>query len=264
MNTQPQNERKQLHWLSYLLTLILLLPSALIAEIPSLLYVPMEDMDPNIPFWVSREAAIGPDGKLATEFFHPIAAELLNSTFSEPARPENDCNLAWEEVYQDWVNPPDRTTLDKLLQESEFVFLATIVDREFGFDRGIPGQLFEVVPKESFVGQLRLSSYYFFLPIGTFDVGPYKICKSDKRFPEYIPNEGEDVLLAIPQYAQPKTDEPFFDLVFDESIITIKPDGKLSLPDIFRRSVNTTLRPFPDTRDAVLRELRAFHAGVNK
>ncbi len=250
-------QQKQPCLLLLLLLFALSLPNALIAEIPSILFVDSDKMDTTYPIWVSHSVAIGPDGKVRTELFHPQNAELLQESLTDPPQIHDGC-ITFDEFYTSHVDPPDRSSFQKLLSESDVVFIGTIVDSDFGFDRGEPGQLFEVAPEEVFLGELSLPSYYFFFPVGNFTAGSFKICKTDRRYPSHIPIKGDQVLLAVPRYYKPVAGEPYLNLVYETSIVVIKPDGELSLPAIFLRPrPENDPQPFPVDRADLLRLLRS-------
>ncbi len=256
------SQRRPLLRLLLMLPLVLLLPSSLVAVIPPVLYATSGEMDTSYPVWVSHQAAFGSDGKVLVELFYPHMAAWLEETLADPPRIEDGSCIAVDEFYTSYVNPPDRSSFKKLLHESDLIFLATIVSSDFGFDRGVPGQLFEVAPEEVFLGELPLRSYYFYFPVGKFNAGPYKICKNDKRYPTYIPTKGDQVLIAVPRFYKPSPDEPYLDLAYETSIVVIKPDGELSLPATFLRPhPESDLQPFPASRELLLRELRAFRSG---
>ncbi|MCP4545505.1 MAG: hypothetical protein GY835_03430 [bacterium] len=198
--------------------------------IPPIIYPNWDDIDRTYPRWVSAEAAIAPSGELNRDLFHPQNLILLDDFFATPIDPDLGCIPVAEE-FVSWVNPPDRSTLHKAIQTSELVFVGEIVDRDFGFDHGIPGQMLGVVPREVLKGE-SLQEHYFFLPIGNLSVGRFKICKTDSRCPPKLPVVGDEVLLMVPRIHDPR--EPLLWLVYPESIIVLKEDGSISLPDRFR------------------------------
>jgi hypothetical protein len=48
----------------------------------------------------------------------------------------------------------------------------------------MPGQLLQVEPVVSFGSRLTQPRYYFFVPVGRFNVGDAELCKTDSRYAE--------------------------------------------------------------------------------
>lgn len=192
--------------------------------IPNVLATQLPAIDKTYPTWVSASAAVRPDGSLDPGLFHPVLWERLHNLLVAPRDPVRGCFPAGE-VFQSWVAPPDISSLEATFRSSEQVLRGRVVGREFGFDRGIPGQLFEAEVIETFKGSNDLSAYFFFVPVGTFEAGKIKICKTDYRFPA-VPVVGDEVVLLIPQVA---AGDPFLDLRFEHGLIVLR-GGRAFLP----------------------------------
>jgi hypothetical protein len=210
--------------------------------IPNVLTTQLPSIDKTYPTWVSAAAAVRPDGSLDPGLFHPVLWERLHNLLVEPRDPVRGCFPAGE-VFRSWVAPPDISSLEATFRSSERVLRGRVVDREFGFDRGIPGQLLKVEVLETLKGSNDLSAYFFFVPVGTFQAGKIKICKSDYRFPT-VPVVGDEVVLLILQVA---VGDPFLDLRFEHGLIVLR--GDLSRTGL-HRAVARSLRSAGQTEGA--------------
>jgi hypothetical protein len=234
--------------------LVLLAPLPAAGEIPPILYANWDYIDNSYPTWVRADAAFTSSGELIEKVFHPLNAQGLRQLLALPPDPEHGC-IAITERFESWVNPPDRGSLRQAVLHSELIFRGEVVDRAYGFDRGWPGQLLRVEPREVLLGKAVLDGYYFFVPVGTFQAGSYELCKTDYRYPE-PPGRGDEVVLMLPYAAGP--DEAFLDLVWETSILVLHRDGAVGVPARFDLydGEHTTREPAP-TRRRVLALVRA-------
>lgn len=218
------------------------------AEIPPIIYANWDHLGKDYPTWVEAEAAIAPSGAdFNDDLFYPQNSRNLRSNLATlEIDSERGCRL-FEEYYVSMVNPPFRGTLKDAIDNSSLVAFSRVVGQAYGFDRGTPGQLLEVAIDRSFKSAPFLESYFIFIPIGVFQSGPFRICKSDGRYAT-PPAIGERVLLMIPPYSP--LDEPFLDLVWETSLITFSQDGAARLPDEFRLPKSDDV-PFKSMSDYV-------------
>lgn len=181
------------------------------------------------PRWVSLEAAVGADGELIEERFHPNALVSLRSLLARPA--EHGC-IRQGAIYDDLVNPPDWTTVAKLVRNSALLVRGKVTGTAFGFQGGMPGQLIRLEPIEYLRGDSQpVESFYFFVPVGTFGIGGKVICKTDPRYAE-VPDVGDEVLVAEQHRRRPA--ESFIHTHLAPGLVTLHHDGTLSLPQAFR------------------------------
>jgi hypothetical protein len=190
---------------------------------PRMLTTKLSHVDQSYPTWVSASTATLADGSLDPALFHPILWRQLQGLLNVPVDPELGCRPVGE-VIQSWLAPPDTSSLAATFKSSQRVLRARVVDRDFGFDRGTPGQLFRIERLETFKGAEDLSTLYFFIPVGRFQAGNSEICKSDYRFP-HIPTVGEEVVLLIPDAAE---GDPLLDLTFDAGLIVLRDEKPLA------------------------------------
>lgn len=214
--------------------------------IPEVLTIQLTGIDKTYPSWVSSRVAARPDGTLDTGLFHPVLLRGLESALRTPPDPVRGC-VPVSEFFEDWVSPPDVSSLDGTFRSAQRVLRARVVERDFGFDRGTPGQAFKVEPLETFKGKEELPFYYFFVPVGRFKVGKVEICKTDYRFPN-IPEVGEEVVLLVPKVAQ---NDPWLDLPFHQGLIVLR--GTSAMLPGFENSKATAVLP----RTELLAELAA-------
>lgn len=200
--------------------------------IPPVVFARLPHRSADHPAFVSASAAFAADGMVNTALFAPSAGAMLGRQLDR-VDPLRDC-IVLDEFYVDRVNPPDRSTLAKAVQTSELILQTEVVSRDYGFESSVPGQLLRVRPVEVFKGEAPLPHYFVFLPVGTFEAGPHRFCKTDYRYPE-PPEIGEQVLLLVPEVAS--REEPYLALDSEASIIAADEDGTVRLPLPFRDEV---------------------------
>jgi hypothetical protein len=199
------------------------------ADIPPVLFTTLPQVDPSYPTFVAASAAISSDGKIDSDLFHPHAVRSLESLLAVESA--TGCNELGP-VYWELTNVPDRSTLRLAARTSQLTLVGRVVEREYGFHFFEAGQLLSIEVEEVIRGDAPLDRYYYFHPIGDFQAGPYRICKSDSRYPE-PPAIGDRVLLMVPR---PVTDpsEPYLELETPEGVVVLAADGEIRLPDRFR------------------------------
>lgn len=217
--------------------------------IPPVVFVQLPLRSLDHPMFVSASVAITDDGELNTDLFAPDVARIINRYY-ERHDPVRGC-ITLDEFYEEWAGSADRSTIEKAAQTAELVLVAEVVGRDYGFQHMIPGQLLRVRPERVLKGTAPLAHYLVFLPVGTFQSGPYRFCKTDSRYPE-PPEIGERVLLLVPVGGDPQ--EPYLDLRTEASIVTVDAGGKVDLPQPFARSLQ---QEQPLTIEAVLDRIAA-------
>lgn len=200
--------------------------------IPPVIFVQLPLRTADFPMFVSAAVAVTDEGEFNADLFAPSVLRMLDR-YPDRFDPVAGC-IVLEEFYEEWAGSADRSSIEKAAQTAELVLTAEVVGRDFGFQHMVPGQLLRVRPERVLKGQAPLSHYFVFLPIGTFESGPYKFCKTDSRYPE-PPGIGERVLLFVPVVGA--SDEHYLDLRTESSIVTIVGDGSASLPRPFERSL---------------------------
>lgn len=200
-----------------------------VGDIPPVLFTTLQKFDPSYPTFVSAEAAIDEKGLVDPTLFHPSTAKTIQSLFTEEWL--LDGCYHYGEVYDDELLLPDRSTLPLAVKHSPVVLLGRVTERQYGFQGSIAGQLLEIEPEETLKGSAPLKRYFVFLPVGVFEAGPYRICKTDVRFPS-PPARGDRLLLMVPRPLEDER-EPFLDIATAEGVVVLQADGKADLPRAF-------------------------------
>lgn len=223
------------------------------SEIPPVLFTTLPQVDPAYPTFVAASAAVSSEGEINSDLFHPHAVRSLESLLG--AEPVNGC-VELDSVYWELINVPDRSTLRQTADTSQLTIVGRVVGREYGFHFFEAGQLLEVEVEEVIRGEAPLDRYYYFHPVGEFEAGPYRICKSDSRYPD-PPQLGDRVVLMVPRPVH-NPREPYLELETSEGVVVLAADGEVGLPDTFRSRDG---EPAPSTAAAVLKIVRSQSAG---
>ena len=205
--------------------------------IPEVLY----SSDPGVqgPVWVNAAWAINPGGIINEKLFLAPLRGTIESYFAEA--PTGDCYIV-EESFEARVDPPDRSSLDRAVRHSGFVFLGRVTEVAYGFHFSIPGKLLRIKPSQVLQGKAFLDAYYIFFPAGEFYAGPYRICKSDSRYPR-PPYVGEELLIMVPDTRARTSFDPYLELEEASSVVVIPEAGEPDLPKVFKDSAGEKSTP---------------------
>ncbi|MEM7482427.1 MAG: hypothetical protein AAF481_14725 [Acidobacteriota bacterium] len=203
-------------------------PTSWAQEIPPVLYadVPLGS-DPSIPVWLAADVAVDPDGSLSELL--SSGSQLTIHSLLRNASP-NRCTEVTEFYDHDVYITTDRSTLQDALEGDALIVLARVDQSAPGFLRSEPGQMFSARVLENLKGNAP-NSIYFFVPVGEFRAGPYRICKVDMRY-KRIPIHGDEVVLMVPRVTN--TNEPFLALSTGAGLFQRTEDGWLVPPSRFR------------------------------
>lgn len=202
--------------------------------IPPVLFSAADEFNPSYPVFVSASAAVDEDGDFDPSFFHPHVIDRLKHLLSEEWL--IDGCYRHSQFYFDELGIPDRSTLKRAIENSPVVAIAEVVARDYGFQDITPGQLLEVKIKEGLKGSLPLRSYFIFLPVGEFGAGPFRICKTDPRYPE-PPLIGEKILVMVPRQVN-GSEERFLHLANSQGLVVLEDDNGVRLPSEFERNAS--------------------------
>jgi len=180
------------------------------------------DSEYKAPVFVSASKAIGKDGRVSRELL-PDAYDTVENYLADPWAVEDGCHHIGE-LIEEYMWNNNRSSIKLAAQKSSNVFTAKVVEKAFGFNHGVPGQLLRIEPSETFHGATPLASYFIFFPVGEFIAGPYKICKTDRRYPE-PPAIGDEVLVMEPEHRKRGPSDPFIYLDDSWSLVVF-PNGK--------------------------------------
>lgn len=195
--------------------------------VPDVLY-----LHGNRPFpsWVAAEKIFTPEGTLNSTLLSPAARYGIAKAMELPL--QGDCILVTDQGESgQLVEGPDskpRNDLASTTRSSDWVFTARVTARASGFNGSVPGTLLQIVPEDVLKGpKNRVGEHYVFMPSGTVKAGKLKFCKSNPKYSD-LPEVGERVLLLV---NLTYINQGKFLLTGNESgIITIREDGKVSLP----------------------------------
>ena len=213
----------------------------------------LEFYETDLPVWVSASQAFDKEGKLIPSLFRQEKRERLERLLQLPRDPATGCSkVLW--IEQEYVNPPNRSSLAAAAESAELVLLGRVVAREIGFERGQMGQMLMVQPVELIkpaAGRTAARAYFVFVPAGRLKFKDYEICKEDPRV--VVPEIGDEVIL-FPRYAP--QGEPFLNLEYDGSMLAFETDGSVKWPDVMSPSPTATPSAL-QTKADVLEQLRA-------
>jgi hypothetical protein len=225
-------------------------------RMPEVLY----NTDPGVqgPIWISADAAIDPSGQINEKLFLPSIRSTLKSFF---AQSQTDGCFIVEENFTERMNPPDRTSLDRAVLHSNLVFLGHITEVAYGFHFYIPGKLLRIKPSDVLHGKALLDFYYVFYPVAEFEAGPYRICKSDARYPSAPVLLGDELLIMVPDTRVRTATDPFLELEESSSVVVLREQGAPGLPDQFDDLAKEGLAPSYQNRAELITAVRE---AVNK
>jgi hypothetical protein len=189
---------------------------------PPALYSDLPGYDPSYPRWVAADAILNEDGTINEKLVHPANIDLLRDHLSIP--PVDGC-IRLEEFYDDLVVRADISTFAKRVHHAAMILHATVTDFTYGFKGTTPGRLLRLEPLDVLKGrETPLDDYFVFYPVGTFEVGDHKICKTDFRYPE-IPEPGDEIVLVVPDRPNSKAQLLEPDLGGPENYFLLGPTG---------------------------------------
>ncbi len=187
------------------------------------------------PIFVAASRMVDDDGFPNEEFpmYAQLTRDLYDSTEPRASRCLSPMNSAEFETGSG--SPQD---LNAAIRTSDNVILARITGSIAGFSHHTTaGNLYRFTPIEVIRGRHVEAEKYFFFPSGDFELGQISICKNHPDYAE-APALGDRVLLI------------YKDNWYNESgivytrgsagVITLKHDGKYSLPRRFRDHSDTS------------------------
>ncbi|MBV8199874.1 MAG: hypothetical protein JOZ15_04545 [Acidobacteria bacterium] len=200
--------------------------------------IPEVLMDPPLPtpYWVSASAVLLPDGTLDSKRFHPAVARQIRDLLSQPE--VNGC-IHLGTVWEDYIDPQDRSSLEAAAASAELIFTARVVGATPGFAAEVPGTLLAVRPTEWIKGDQRAAQYFVFFPIGDVSVGSKRICKTDNRYAA-LPRLGDEVLVFTQRSFNPAN--PIIHVKNPGDLVTLRGDEVL-LPRQYRADRPAPLTP---------------------
>jgi len=197
--------------------------------------------------WVTATHLVRADGSLEEGVVPAGYERVIQRTLH--SYQEHDCVVG-----SDVVRPTgDRRDLARALRSSTYAFIARVTGVAHGFRHTIAGTLFRVATDEVFKGPQSIGvEYFFFLPVGEFTAGPFRVCKRNVGYPAVLPKPGDQVLLLAEGI--PSRDN-FLQIAGHNGLVVIQADGSVILPRAYLQKDRASE---PATRDHFAAWLRGL------
>lgn len=203
----------------FLLWLGLIVSSTGSGEMPEVLWLEGREY----PTYVAADLAIDAEGNLNASALHPHdLSSLRNFLQDDQLLDEERGCIHLTEFYDSWNSPRDMSTFPKAVQGSELIVHARVSDTAVGFLGPSPGTLYALEILDVLRGKLDEGPYFTFIPVGEFEAGPYRFCKSDSRFPPG-PEVGDEAVLLLPWAVEPS--ERLLPLPDDHGLVVFYQNG---------------------------------------
>jgi len=198
------------------------------------------------PEWVDARVALGDDGRLDRTLFPERLGIAAEGGISASSVPGSTFRIGPRDPDPAFIKP--EATLGQAADQASLVALARITNRAFGFWRGIAGQLLRLAIERTFRGVPTLDKAYLFLPQGDFELGPFRIVKTDARYPD-PPDIGAEVFL----FTYPEIHDYLFFPLEGRGLVPVDSDGLLVLGSDYRRAEDASDRPLRTKEDLIER-----------
>jgi hypothetical protein len=224
-------------WLGTLLSLCLMATGAL-ARTDSAAAVrpaPMPETLSNraaLPFWVDADQVLKKNGQINSELLGHEATRDIERILSKPA--QDGCIQAGE-ILIDRITINGkmirRTSLAETFGSAAVAMRGRVTGRSVGFQGSFAGTLIRFEATTIYKDTSRPQRlYYTFMPVGRLKIGNRTICKTDPNYAE-VPEVGDEIVLLQPEGY--RSDDQYVDAYDGAGIITVKSDGRVSLPRAF-------------------------------
>jgi hypothetical protein len=181
----------------------------------------------NTDLWIDASDLLDAQGKVKSQRLDSIGAVLIPQLLASPA--EGGC-LHVEEVFADFVNPPKRDSLESASRGADFIAEGIVTGQAYGFYSATPGEMLRVDVSSVWSGISPKSYYYVFIPVGTFNVGSTRICKTDRRYPDPPVLGDRMVLFGQRTFLAGNV----LETIDEAGFIRVRPGGRLVMPDRYK------------------------------
>ena len=199
------------------------------------------------PIFVAASRMISADGFPREEFptYAKLAYELYEAAEANTSPCLNPSSSVEFETGSD-----SRRDLRTAIRTSDVVLMARVTGSRSGFlHADIAGTLYQFSPIEVLRGQHSEEERYFFFPAGEFKLGRVSVCKSHPDYADQ-PSVGDRVLLIYNNHWY--NDSGIVYTGGSTGVVTMKSDGRASLPRRFRDRLSDSERPLnSDLEDAI-------------
>ncbi len=130
--------------------------------------------------------------------------------------------------------------------------LGMVVDRSYGYHGMTLGTLLRVEVQRSFGSAARTGRqvFFVFVPVGVFQVGNERICKLDPRYPNALPEVGQETVVIA---RDPMGNDGEF-LV--GTALTFRPDGAIDVAPLGNTAAKELAMRLPATKSEILSTLQ--------
>lgn len=158
---------------------------------------PMPHMLPSTdikrpPTFVAADLVLLPDGTVDPALFRPGEERAIQRHLA--LKTSGGCIR--QDFFSSYHLPADagRSPIEERIHESENTILAKVTGRIYGYKASEPGTLLRVEMEEALSGEAHGSTHFIHFPVGNFEMGDFKICRTTEGFPN-PPEIGDRVLL---------------------------------------------------------------------
>ena len=191
------------------------------------------EMAPRLPSFVRADVATGPRGRVVEDLFLDSTRNHLQRWIEQSGE---ECQKPFEQAPLPFDDGQSRGNLVSAAETADWAVVARVTGRAPGFAGLSAGTLLRVQPEEVLSGDRgRTSEHFVFLEVGSFEVGGKTICTPGYLARDHaaLPRVGERVLLFVgTRYANRAS----FIEAGPGDLVTIRPDGRVSLPEVYRQS----------------------------
>lgn len=191
------------------------------------------EMAPRLPSFVRAHVVMGPGGRVADNLFLDSTRDLIQRWVEQS---DQECHKPFEQEPLPFDDGQRRSNLASAAETAGWVVVARVTGRAPGFAGLRAGTLLRVQPEEVLSGDRdRTAEHYVFLEVGSFEVGGKKICTPGYLARDHaaLPRVGERVLLFVGTRYKNRAS---FVEAGPADLVTIRPDGGISLPEVYRKS----------------------------
>lgn len=216
---------------------------------PQILYT--SDPDREYPIWVAAEAAFRSPGELDSDLIPPVGLDSFRRFMGYLDLMQGDC-IVIERHPPLRINPPDRSSIEKLVSSSDFIVRGRVAGTAIGLSAGgAPATLVKIIPEEFLIGGYEgRTEYYVLFPIGRLELPGLDLCATKIGYSQR-PSLGDELVLFVPYRLTPGAS--VLDTYGSEGILRISKDGEVELP---YRLTEESLSGEEVSRERILREVR--------
>jgi hypothetical protein len=191
---------------------------------------------PGAATFVRADSVFRAAGEVDSTLFSPQAVRTIGLYTSLP---EKDGCVHLGPVLRDYPNHEAFSSLEQATETARFVLVATVTDRAGGFSGSEAGTLLELNPSEVLksTGGKKESTYFTFVPIGTFLLEGRSYCATHPQYPG-LPEIGDQVVVFLRDPTSFASS--FLALYHGTDIVVMAKDGSTRASTEYNLSPSTT------------------------